>query len=538
MEMNETMGKFEVTRIAPTKKMKPSKPTQCADALACEISMQIGLFFDGTGNNLYRDKKKKGHSNVARLFETYLNSPETGNYSVYVPGLGTPFPSIGEIAESTLGSAFASGGDSRVVFALLGVVNAIHWSLFRTEMFDSNLSKALCTTSPSKIDKKQLEKIGLRESLVEGDGRKRSVHYLSVCLKNIQKKMQTQRTPKICECFVDIFGFSRGATEARVFCHWLNDLLRGARLAGIPLRFRFLGIMDTVASVGIWEGIKNDQLRSTGGHSNWATPDVMRILPRIENCLHFIAMHELRKNFPLDTVAVNHDLPANCLEFAYPGTHSDVGGGYQPGELGVAASDAMKLSQIPLSHMYDCALAAGVPLAKERLAAESKVAFVVHEELSAAFSQFIDASTDAPRSLKDWALPYLVWRWQTRKTYEKNGHVIKSNAEDRRHLIASNMMFCGSDEQMQMYVASKAAKWPKRPYDREGNYLGLSELEPEAPELRARIEAQPPIAPALAAFFDNFVHDSVAGFRKQLVEPTGHWRYRRVFRGSAAPLLG
>jgi len=186
-------------------------------------------------------------------------------------------------------------------------------------------------------------------------------------------------------------------------------------LADIPCRFRFLGLMDTVASVGIVEGIKNDRLRSTGGHANGATPEVMRILPNVENCVHLIAMHELRKNFPLDTVLFNRELPSNCLEFAYPGSHSDVGGGYEPGELGVSPDDSLKLSQITLNHLYDCALAAGVPLSKSR----STVDFSIHHDLLMAFENFIDTSTGEPRSLGDWMLPYLSWRWQVRKEFEK-----------------------------------------------------------------------------------------------------------------------
>ncbi len=234
MAMNEATDKFGITRTAPVQNIKSSKPVRYVDASACEMTMQIGLFFDGTGNNLDLDKGKKGHSNVARLYETYLHSPEKGSYARYIPGLGTPFPSIGENTDTTTGGAFASGGDSRIVFALLRVFDAIHQSLFHAEMFDNDLRKALCNSSPSKADKKQLEKVGLAFSLVDGDARNRSGQYLEVCAKSIERKMQTQRTPKVCECLLDVFGFSRGATEARVFCHWLSDHLNSSGLVGNP----------------------------------------------------------------------------------------------------------------------------------------------------------------------------------------------------------------------------------------------------------------------------------------------------------------
>lgn len=60
--------------------------------------------------------------------------------------------------------------------------------------------------------------------------------------------------------YISVFGFSRGATEARVFVNWLQSLCRldaklsgktGAMsLGGFPVQFDFLGLFDTVASVG------------------------------------------------------------------------------------------------------------------------------------------------------------------------------------------------------------------------------------------------------------------------------------------------
>ena len=39
--------------------------------LACEKDIFIGVFFDGTNNNKYRDAPGYGHSNVARLYEVF-----------------------------------------------------------------------------------------------------------------------------------------------------------------------------------------------------------------------------------------------------------------------------------------------------------------------------------------------------------------------------------------------------------------------------------------------------------------------------------
>src|SRR5260221_86703 len=43
--------------------------------LKCEKDIFIGLFFDGTNNNKYRDTPAFCHSNVARLYEAYPGTP-------------------------------------------------------------------------------------------------------------------------------------------------------------------------------------------------------------------------------------------------------------------------------------------------------------------------------------------------------------------------------------------------------------------------------------------------------------------------------
>ena len=51
------------------------------------------------------------------------------------------------------------------------------------------------------------------------------------------------------------------------------------------------------------------------------------------------------------------------VEYAYPGVHSDVGGGYGVGNQGKAVGGSeFLLSQIALQHMYAEAFEAGAPL--------------------------------------------------------------------------------------------------------------------------------------------------------------------------------
>lgn len=540
MALTEPIRRFQCSRNAPVQNIKAVHPACYLDTNECEATIQVGLFFDGTGNNRKRDEPKLSHSNIARLCTTYPAIAEKRCHVVYVPGLGTPFPEIGESEESMFGGGFGSGGDSRIMYALLQFFNVIARSVLAEQMFKPELVKALCQhAKPSKYEKQLLAQAGVSEALVSNNDSARRRQFFNSSAAILQAKMKIRSVPKIRECVVDVFGFSRGAAEARVFCDWLMGLITDQKVVGIPIRLRFLGLMDTVASVGMWESFKHGAYQ-TGGHAEWATVGSLRIRPEIENCVHMVAMHELRKSFPLDAVSVRGILPPNCSELAYPGAHSDIGGGYGPGELGIAIGrdlregDALKLSQIPLNHMYDCAVAAGVPLSKNGLVGTTIAAsFVIHESVHRAFNKFLDSSTETPRTLGDWALPYLVWRWQLRRSYEKAAQVIKSNPEDRRLLLGSNDVFCDDDEQLQ----TAPVPW-YRDASKASDGHRYQRLEPEAPALYARVVAQGKVSPALAEFFDSFVHDSIAGFRKQFIEPTGYWRYRRVFQGSATPVIG
>ena len=61
---------------------------------------------------------------------------------------------------------------------------------------------------------------------------------------------------RVDEINVSAFGFSRGAATARAFTHWLRAHSKVTEAAGklkfdgIPLNFKFLGLFDTVESIG------------------------------------------------------------------------------------------------------------------------------------------------------------------------------------------------------------------------------------------------------------------------------------------------
>jgi hypothetical protein len=96
----------------------------------------------------------------------------------------------------------------------------------------------------------------------------------------------------------------------------------------------------------------------------------MRIPDSVRYCVHAFSIHEQRMSFPVDSIReAGGAYPLGIRhEVAYPGVHSDVGGGYAPNEQGKGRDpdqgDGGKLSQIALHDMYVHALKYGVPMMK------------------------------------------------------------------------------------------------------------------------------------------------------------------------------
>ena len=135
---------------------------------------------------------------------------------------------------------------------------------------------------------------------------------------------------------IDIIGFSRGAAAARDFAnaiyeYGILDKRTGKRVRGMQIRF--LGLFDTVGSVGI-----------PGDEFNWFTK--LEIPPNVEIARHAIAANEYRISFPL-----SHITKPGCpkgrtdsKEQVFEGAHSDVGGGYE---------DNQHLARIALKWMWN-----------------------------------------------------------------------------------------------------------------------------------------------------------------------------------------
>ncbi|MDE2431055.1 MAG: DUF2235 domain-containing protein, partial [Burkholderiales bacterium] len=296
-------------------------------------------------------------SNIARLFRAYPDKDtKTGVYGFYIPGVATYFKEIGDDGGSTLGLLGGYKGEERLKWA--------------SDQFDQALKVHIArANNPANA---------------------------------------------IVEINIAAFGFSRGAALARAFIHRFvekrckEDTGGHWRLmpGGYRLRIRFMGLFDTVASVGPTMSTNNtskvgalsgslkyvihSRLQDTSyaltrperlafskhgqvladpapgsfnGHSDWGND--MRIPEMVEEVRHFVAAHEIRNSFPVESLSIMENgaisKPAHFFEIVYPGVHSDVGGSYRPGEGARSQNSADKIGLIPLSDMYKAAVAKGVP---------------------------------------------------------------------------------------------------------------------------------------------------------------------------------
>jgi hypothetical protein len=330
---------------------------------ACCHSLHISLFFDGTNNNEANDTNKNHPSNIARLFHASLRgtkAKEGGYFSYYMPGVGTPFPEVGELDYSEGGLRYATGGEDRINWALVQVASALSFALNDKKEISNAVAK-------TKVEAMSTWKAPLMSALGRGN-RRRTMNAL---LAPLQARTELAR-PRVLGVKLFVYGFSRGAAEARTFVTWLSELfdtpvgaeLPAQRLIGLPVSVEFLGVLDTVASVGIAHAAP-----FFAGHMGWADdtqllPDAQRFPKLVKCCRHFVAAFEQRSCFPLDSIR-NEDgqYPANTYEVVYPGVHSDIGGGYPQNDQGKARGGTSELvSQIVLHDLYAAAFAAGAPL--------------------------------------------------------------------------------------------------------------------------------------------------------------------------------
>lgn len=373
----------EETKFRQASRQEKSNP--------CCKSLHISLFFDGTNNNEPKDTRSTPPhpSNVAKLYHASApedrRANERGFYAFYIPGVGTPFPQIGTYDYYSSGLQFAVGGEDRINWGLVQLCNALNHAVTKDFLGNGRMKTAIQemnglesvrrsgkqrlyaakdnsgTYNREEVNREYLN--SLNESGNQKSLRKRALENLLIPVH--EKFVRAQCKTVAIKLFV--YGFSRGAAEARAFVSWLDEVLAEGLLGyptktllGVNVSVEFLGLFDTVPAVGIANVVPG-----FSGHNGWAGQT--QPLPQsglIKRCCHLVAAHEQRQAFSLDSIrtAAGSYLP-NTQEVVYPGMHSDVGGGYPSGDQGKGRGGAGDLlSQITLHDMYAAAIDAGAPL--------------------------------------------------------------------------------------------------------------------------------------------------------------------------------
>jgi hypothetical protein len=460
---------------------------------SCEKVIWVGVFFDGTNNNKDRDAADKSYSNIAVLHNAFRNVEKMGYFRYYIPGLGTRFPEIGELSESDDGKAMGAGGDSRLHYAMIQMYNCVHQVVIGGAPLVSPAETKIVVTS---IDQ------GLKTVWLLGD-RKRMAYFAQL-EERLTSSIKDKR-PRIKLLNLSVFGFSRGAAEARAFCNWLLQCCRddgGAfTFCGIPIRFQFLGIFDTVASVGL-----ADSSPVGSGFLDWAD-GTLKIPMAVERCLHLVAAHEIRSSFPLSSGRDDGAYPENCSEIVYPGAHCDVGGGYSPGDQGKAKAGRSHLaSQIPLLKMYLEAQKSGVPLLTlEELQhirdRETIRDLQIDEELAKRFTEYAKWSRMQSKTVEQVLFEHMrmYWRWRLHVSakFKELESYKAANEQDREDLIASELDFLGDVRKVQILRSEQSP-------------IGMSQSQQAIEDEQNKKLAVPM---GVSQFFDEHIHDSHASFR-------------------------
>lgn len=236
--------------------------------------LHAGVFFDGTNNN--KDRAGEPITNVVRLWKVWreTSSAEAVHKKKYVDGVGS----------------MDMGGRTRQAGGEVAQ---------RTRWWNPLSAPTAAVVSGGRL----IADLGHNVAgLAGGAGGKERLNRAYFWLKD-----RCGELPKPAMKTVDVYGFSRGAALARTFVNLVNMALREEEPA---LSVRFVGVFDTVGSFGI-AGDDSDP-----GQNMYIDATDAR------GVSHYVARHEVRKNFPLTIVT--------GVDKEYAGVHSDVGGGYPP----------------------------------------------------------------------------------------------------------------------------------------------------------------------------------------------------------------
>lgn len=295
-----------------------------------------------------------------------------------------------------------------------------------------------------------------------------------------------------------------------------------------PLHFRFLGLFDTVESVGLpTHNLNRDML--------------MDVPDQVQRCFHIVSGHELRACFPMTPV---RNSGASCEQLVWPGVHSDIGGGYRLGEQG--CSDL--LARIPLNRMRLEAAISGVPFTPPSLAKKDiHDLFEYDEDVKSVFDEYV-STVGTSGTLEDQIFSHmrLYYGW-LKVRFEKNpGDVYKGVRSTDPEVNAELLRIQQYHERLKLDADTR--NWRKYLTDLwkadRGEYERVIATAGGPRELNKPLTEQeaaywdawlnpPTLSPGLLKMFDMYVHDSRAGFLR--VDSSGYLRPREIIELPSLP---
>lgn len=301
-----------------------------------QVTVRLGVFFDGTGNNRVNSQIGADCHAMSEVNGGAHTKECGGRHSDPDSSYSNSLTNIARLADLYRRQRKATPGANG-----LYVYGAVYVS-------------GVGTTS------------GGRDARLSGQGFGRGttgvVAKVCRCVKKIADELSAFEGDNpgcvIAALELDVFGFSRGAASAR---HLVNEVLKQSRGALDPIldprrlplsdhfswasssvRLKVIGLFDTVAAVGGFSDL--------GSVRDAVNKRVNLFLPPgcAQQVLHLVAGDEHRRNFVLNSI--KPDWPK---EIILPGSHSDIGGGYQPQEIEKVSLFRPHRSLVSVSTPYD-----------------------------------------------------------------------------------------------------------------------------------------------------------------------------------------
>ncbi|MET0322018.1 MAG: DUF2235 domain-containing protein, partial [Duganella sp.] len=442
-----------------------------------------------------------------------------------------------------LGGAAGAKGEARIIWGLLQAINNVHRYFLKQPL----LSAAEIATSIARItlDRDCLRLMtprGMFEAKIPNEGAKEKTR---IEFEKILKRLHVALAPHwpdktgkpkktdpaiVQKIFISTFGFSRGATQARAFTNWLMAICElDARLCnkpglmtlgGFEVEFNFLGLFDTVASVGLGNTLGNSLFgKLFDGHGAWADAECSLRVPPGLRCVHLVAAHEIRRSFPLDSISVEQKVPVNSKEIVVPGVHSDVGCGYTPGEQGrgLDPDGADMLARVPLIYMYRQARLAGVPLKLELANQVAKDRFKLAPETISALNAYLATCRVKAGTLtsimREQGKKQMLWhkarRMSGKAPIDATASFSRATNFDKNDLQSANLEFEQEIKIFEEWFSDKGKGFTPTLQEPGFDNDHVKEWE----EIATWWNREPLPGPEVLDFFDNYVHDSRAWFK-------------------------